>query len=166
MASTPYKDGKTGEWKDGNTVFMTCVVWRQQAENVAESLQCGTRMIVSGRLQQHTYDIKDGEKRTVYEVLADEIGPSLRNATATIAKVTRPARRPTRPPAGGPASTRTTSSRPDLAQHNARPGRADRAGPGRRPRRTGSGPPGHRSAGAPGRIETPPGRAGVSRKAS
>ena len=83
IASTPrYRDNATGEWKDGDTLFLTCQVWRQSAENVAETLQKGMRAIVTGRLRQRSYETKEGEKRTVYELQVDEAGPSLRNATA------------------------------------------------------------------------------------
>jgi len=84
IASTPrYRDNATGEWKDGDTLFLTCQVWRQAAENVAESLQKGMRAIVTGRLHQRSYETQEGEKRTVYELQADEAGPSLRNAIAS-----------------------------------------------------------------------------------
>ena len=87
VASTPrFLDKATNEWKDGDSLFLSCNVWRQAAENVAESLQRGMRVIVSGRLRQRSYETKEGEKRTVYEVEVDEVGPSLRNASA---KVTR-----------------------------------------------------------------------------
>ena len=90
VASTPrYLDRQTGEWKDGEALFLTCNVWRQAAENVAESLQRGTRVIVSGRLKQRSYETKEGEKRTVFEVEVDEIGPSLRYATAKVQKMSR-----------------------------------------------------------------------------
>jgi single-strand DNA-binding protein len=90
VASTPrFRDNSTGEWKDGDSLFLTCNVWRQAAENVAESLTRGTRVIVSGRLRQRSYETKEGEKRTVYEVEADDVGPSLRNASAKVNKVAR-----------------------------------------------------------------------------
>jgi single-strand DNA-binding protein len=90
VASTPrFMDRQTNEWKDGDSLFLSCNVWRQAAENVAESLQRGMRVIVSGRLRQRSYETKEGEKRTVYEVEVDEVGPSLRNASA---KVNRSAR--------------------------------------------------------------------------
>ena len=90
VASTPrYKDNSTGEWKDGDSLFLTCTVWRQAAENVAESLTRGMRVIVTGRLKQRSYETKAGEKRTVYELEADEVGVSLRNATAKVTKATR-----------------------------------------------------------------------------
>jgi single-strand DNA-binding protein len=83
LASTPrYLDKQTNEWKDGESLFLTCNVWRQAAENCAESLQRGMRVIVQGRLKQRSYETKEGEKRTVYEVEVDEVGPSLRSATA------------------------------------------------------------------------------------
>lgn len=90
VASTPrYMDRNTNEWKDGDTLFLNCQIWRQAAENVAESLTRGMRVIVSGRLKQRSYETKEGEKRTVYEVEVDEVGPSLRNATAKVTKMSR-----------------------------------------------------------------------------
>src|SRR5690348_3486584 len=97
VASTPrFRDNTTGEWKDGDSLFLSCNVWRQAAENVAESLQRGMRAIVTGRLRQRSYETKDGEKRTVYELQVDEAGPSLRNATAKVTRTTRPRQRPAR----------------------------------------------------------------------
>ncbi|MET7462067.1 single-stranded DNA-binding protein [Nonomuraea sp. NPDC005501] len=90
IASTPrFMDRQTNEWKDGESLFLTCNVWRQAAENAAESLQRGMRVIVQGRLKQRSYETKEGEKRTVYEVEVDEVGPSLRNATAKVNRTTR-----------------------------------------------------------------------------
>jgi single-strand DNA-binding protein len=90
VASTPrYMDRNTNEWKDGDSLFLSCNIWRQAAENVAESLQRGMRVIVSGRLRQRSYETKEGEKRTVYEVEVDEVGPSLRNASAKVTKSQR-----------------------------------------------------------------------------
>ena len=90
VASTPrFRDNATGEWKDGDSLFLTCNVWRQAAENAAESLTRGMRVIVSGRLRQRSYETKEGEKRTVYEVEVDDVGPSLRNASAKVNRVTR-----------------------------------------------------------------------------
>ena len=90
IASTPRTlDRASGEWKDGDPLFLACSVWRQAAENVAESLQRGSRVIVSGRLRQRSYETKEGEKRTVYELEVDEIGPSLRYATAKVQKMSR-----------------------------------------------------------------------------
>jgi single-strand DNA-binding protein len=92
VASTPrYLDKNTNEWKDGDSLFLQCQIWRQAAENVAESLTRGMRVIVSGRLKQRSYETKEGEKRTVFEVEVDEVGPSLRNATAKVTKTTRAA---------------------------------------------------------------------------
>lgn len=97
VASTPRSfDKNTNEWKDGETLFMRCSVWRNAAENVAESLARGTSVIVVGRLKMRSYD-KDGEKRTVVELDVDEVGPSLRRATA---KVSKKAARETGPDAG------------------------------------------------------------------
>jgi len=96
VASTPrYLDKNTNEWKDGDSLFLQCNIWRQAAENVAESLTKGMRVILSGRLKQRSYETKEGEKRTVFEVEVDEVGPSLRNATAKVTKTSR---------AGGAAS--------------------------------------------------------------
>ena len=90
LASTPrFLDKATNEWKDGESLFLTCNVWRQAAENVAESLQRGMRVIVQGRLKQRSYETKEGEKRTVFEVEVDEVGPSLRNASAKVTKASR-----------------------------------------------------------------------------
>jgi len=90
VASTPrFMDRATNEWKDGDSLFLSCNVWRQAAENVAESLQRGMRVIVSGRLRQRSYETREGEKRTVYEVEVDEVGPSLRNASAKVTKSSR-----------------------------------------------------------------------------
>src|ERR1700723_1687193 len=90
VASTPrFLDKATNEWKDGDSLFLTCNVWRQAAENVAESLQRGMRVIVTGRLKQRNYETKEGEKRTVYEVEVDDVGPSLRNASAKVNRASR-----------------------------------------------------------------------------
>jgi single-strand DNA-binding protein len=90
VASTPrFRDNATGEWKDGDGLFLTCNVWRQQAENVAESLTRGMRVIVTGRLRQRSYETREGEKRTVYEVEVDDVGPSLQRATVKVQKVAR-----------------------------------------------------------------------------
>jgi single-strand DNA-binding protein len=90
VASTPrFLDKATNEWKDGDSLFLTCNVWRQAAENVAESLQRGMRVIVTGRLKQRSYETREGEKRTVYEVEVDDVGPSMRNASAKVTKSNR-----------------------------------------------------------------------------
>jgi single-strand DNA-binding protein len=90
LASTPRTyDRQSGDWKDGESLFLTCSVWRQAAENVAESLQKGMRVIVQGRLKQRSYETREGEKRTVFEVDVDEVGPSLRSATAKVARTQR-----------------------------------------------------------------------------
>lgn len=89
IASTPRTlDRQTGEWKDGDPLFLRCSIWRDYAEHVAESLTRGMRVIAQGRLKQRSYE-KDGEKRTVYELEVDEIGPSLRYATAKVTKANR-----------------------------------------------------------------------------
>src|SRR3954454_20008185 len=90
VASTPrFLDKQTNEWKDGDALFMRCNIWRQAAADVAEALQRGMRVIVTGRLRQRSYETKEGEKRTVYEVEVDEVGPSMRYATAKVNKVQR-----------------------------------------------------------------------------
>src|SRR5689334_18637348 len=90
VASTPRTlDRASGEWKDGEPLFLACNIWRDAAEHVAESLQRGARVIVQGRLRQRSYETREGEKRTVYELEVDEIGPSLRYATAKVQKMSR-----------------------------------------------------------------------------
>lgn len=89
VASTPRMfDRQTNEWKDGESLFLTCSVWRQAAENVAESLQRGMRVVVQGRLKQRSYEDREGVKRTVYELDVEEVGPSLKSATAKVTKTT------------------------------------------------------------------------------
>ncbi|MFZ2177560.1 MAG: single-stranded DNA-binding protein [Rhodococcus sp. (in: high G+C Gram-positive bacteria)] len=90
VASTPRTfDRQTNEWKDGEALFLRCNIWREAAENVAESLTRGSRVIVSGRLKQRSYETREGEKRTVVELEVDEIGPSLKYATAKVNKANR-----------------------------------------------------------------------------
>jgi single-strand DNA-binding protein len=90
IASTPRTlDRQTNEWKDGDALFLSCSVWRQAAENVAESLQKGMRVVVQGRLKQRQYETREGEKRTVIELDVDEVGPSLKYATAKVTRTTR-----------------------------------------------------------------------------
>ena len=90
VASTPRTfDRQSGEWKDGEALFLRCAIWREAAENVAESLTRGSRVIVTGRLKQRSFETREGEKRTVVEVDVDEIGPSLRYATAKVNKASR-----------------------------------------------------------------------------
>jgi single-strand DNA-binding protein len=87
IAQTPrFKDSTTGEWKDGEALFLTCNVWRKMAENATESLVKGSRVLVTGRLKQRTYETPEGEKRTVTELEVDEMGPSLKNASAKVIK--------------------------------------------------------------------------------
>jgi len=120
VASTPrFRDNSTGEWKDGDSLFLTCNVWRQAAENVAESLTRGTRVIVSGRLRQRSYETKEGEKRTVYEIEVDDVGPSLRNASAKVNKATRNGS------GGGPAGSGGRSAGGQGGQGSAGGGDAD-----------------------------------------
>jgi single-strand DNA-binding protein len=102
VASTPrFFDKQTNEWKDGDALFLRCSIWRQAAENVAESLHRGTRVIVQGRLKQRSYETREGEKRTVVELDVDEIGPSLKYATAKTTKTTRSGAPSDSGPAGG-----------------------------------------------------------------
>jgi len=90
VASTPrILDRASGEWKDGEALFLRCSIWRQAAENVAESLTRGARVVVTGRLKQRSFETKEGEKRTVIELEVDEIGPSLRYATAKVNRAQR-----------------------------------------------------------------------------
>lgn len=87
VASTPRNfDRQTNEWRDGEAMFINCSVWRQAAENVAESLQKGMRVVVQGRLKSRSYETREGERRTVFEIDVDEVGPSLRYATAQVTK--------------------------------------------------------------------------------
>ena len=126
VASTPrFRDNSTGEWKDGDSLFLTCNVWRQAAEHVAESLTRGTRVIVSGRLRQRSYETKEGEKRTVYEVEVDDVGPSLRNASAKVNKVARNGSTQTAP--GGPAG-RPAGGQPAAGGGDADPWASDGSG--------------------------------------
>jgi single-strand DNA-binding protein len=90
IASTPRTfDRQTNEWKDGDALFLSCSVWRQAAENVAESLQTGMRVVVQGRLKSRQYETREGEKRTVFEIDVEEVGPSLKYATAKVTRTTR-----------------------------------------------------------------------------
>jgi single-strand DNA-binding protein len=90
VASTPrFFDRQANEWKDGDSLFLSCSVWRQAAENVAESLHRGTRVIVQGRLKQRSYETREGEKRTVFEIDVEDVGPSLRSASAKVTKASR-----------------------------------------------------------------------------
>jgi single-strand DNA-binding protein len=90
VASTPrFFDKQTNEWKDSEALFLRCSIWRQAAENVAETLQRGARVIVTGRLKQRSYETREGEKRTTFEVEVEEIGPSLKYATAKVTKTSR-----------------------------------------------------------------------------
>jgi single-strand DNA-binding protein len=103
IASTPRTfDRQINEWKDGESLFLSCQVWRQAAENVAESLTRGTRVIAQGRLKQRSYEDREGVKRTVYELDVDEVGPALSRATAKVTKVSAP-RTGSAPAGGAPA---------------------------------------------------------------
>lgn len=115
VASTPrFLDRATNEWKDGDALFLRCSVWRTVAENVAESLHRGDRVVVVGRLKQRSFETKEGEKRTVVEVDVDEVGPSLRYATARVNKASRGGGT-----AGAPASAAATA--PAAAASSAAP---------------------------------------------
>jgi single-strand DNA-binding protein len=90
IASTPrIFDRQTNEWKDGDALFLSCSVWRQAAENVAESLVKGMRVVVQGNLKSRQYETREGEKRTVFEIDVQEVGPSLKYATAKVTRTTR-----------------------------------------------------------------------------
>ena len=123
VASTPRTfDKQANEWKDGESLFLTCSVWRQPAENVAESLQRGMRVIVQGRLKQRSYEDREGVKRTVYELDVDEVGASLKNATAKVTKASSSGggqgygngggQQPARQQGGAPADDPWASSAP------------------------------------------------------
>jgi single-strand DNA-binding protein len=121
VASTPrYLDKSTNEWKDGDSLFLSCVVWRQAAENVAESLTRGMRVIITGKLKQRSYETREGEKRTVYELEVDEVGPSLRNASAKVQKATR-----TSTGNGGQGAAATSSKQADPWASDAAGGYSD-----------------------------------------
>jgi single-strand DNA-binding protein len=119
VASTPRSfNRQSNAWEDGDTLFMRCSVWRQPAENVAESLTRGTRVVVTGRLKQRSYETREGEKRTVVELEVDEIGPSLRYATARVQKTQRsgpggPAGGSGGPGGGSPDPWATSTPAPD-----------------------------------------------------
>jgi single-strand DNA-binding protein len=117
IASTPtHFDRDTSSWKDGQALFLTCVVWKAVAENVAESLQRGMRVIVQGQLKQRSYETNEGEKRTVYELDVYEVAPSLKFATAKVAKNVR---RGAQQAQGGQSSSgwgQSTQSQPQAAQ--------------------------------------------------
>src|SRR5262249_25747655 len=141
VASTPrFRDNSTCEWKDGDSLFLTCNVWRQAAENVAESLTRGMRVIVSGRLRQRSYETKEGEKRTVYEVEVDDVGPTLRNASAKVNRIAR---------SGGDGGH-------GGGQRSAGGGPRASGGPSRRPA-AGAGSGGTGAGGGGGGAGTPPG---------
>jgi single-strand DNA-binding protein len=113
VAETPrYFDNKTNKWEEGETLFMRCSVWNITAENVAESLQRGDRVICIGKLKQRSYETKEGEKRTVIEMTVDEIGPSLRFHIASPSKVERTSEKEAEPePEPEPAPARTARTR-------------------------------------------------------
>ena len=113
VASTPRTfDRQAGEWKDGETLFMRCSIWRDAAENVAESLTKGTRVIVQGRLVQRSYTTREGENRTVVEMQVDEIGPSLRYAKAQVTRQPRGGGQPSQPTAFGSGNVPASAQDP------------------------------------------------------
>ena len=117
VASTPRTyDRNAGEWRDGDTLFMRCSVWRETAENVAESLRKGMRVIVQGRLTQRSYDTQQGERRTVVELQVDEVGPSLRRARAQVTRVQ--AQAASAPSASASASGGAAGWGQDAPQHD------------------------------------------------
>ena len=151
IASTPRTfDKQTNEWKDGDALFLSCSVWRQAAENVAESLQKGMRVVVQGRLKQRSYETREGEKRTVVELEVDEVGPSLKYATAKVARVQR---------SGGAAATAAAAAHGGDDPWATSPAQSPAGRPQARP----AGSAGRRQ---PGRLGRPAGRPGGSRAAS
>ena len=117
VASTPRTyDRNAGEWRDGDTLFMRCSVWRETAENVAESLRKGMRVIVQGRLTQRSYDTQQGERRTVVELQVDEVGPSLHRARAQVTRVQ--AQAASAPSASASASGGAAGWRQEAPQHD------------------------------------------------
>ncbi len=113
IASTPrYFDKESNGWKDGESLFMTCNVWRQQAENVTESLTKGNRIIVVGRLKQRSYETREGERRQVMEIEDDDVGPALRNAKATVQRISRDSGTPAATDIGGQATDDPWSTPP------------------------------------------------------
>jgi single-strand DNA-binding protein len=133
IASTPRNfDKNSNEWKDGDTLFLSCSIWRQAAENVAESLQKGMRVVAQGRLKQRSYETREGEKRTVVELDVEEVGPSLKYATAKVARVQRSGG------GGGYSGGNTGGGDDPWASSTARPGR--RQPVGRQPGWAGSQP--------------------------
>ena len=117
VASTPRTyDRNAGEWRDGDTLFMRCSVWRETAENVAESLRKGMRVIVQGRLTQRSYDTQQGERRTVVELQVDEVGPSLRRARAQVTRVQ--AQAASAPSASAPGSGGAAGWGREATQHD------------------------------------------------
>ena len=154
VASTPRTfDRNTNEWRDGDAMFLNCAVWRQAAENVAESLQKGMRVIVQGRLKSRSYETREGEKRTVFEVDVDEIGPALKYATAKVTRTTSGgggggggrSSGGNQGGGGGAAATGTTRGRPVAARRATVRSRATTPGP----RRRAKSPPFNRNGGDP-----------------
>ncbi len=113
VASTPrHYDKQTEQWREGDPLFLDCTVWRQPAENVADTLQKGMRVIVQGRLRQRSYEDREGNRRHVYEVDVDEVGPSLRYATASVTRAKGAPDRRLQDQDSGPASWSTQSANP------------------------------------------------------
>ncbi|WP_152203615.1 single-stranded DNA-binding protein [Georgenia thermotolerans] len=116
VASTPRSfDKNANEWKDGETLFLRCSVWREAAENIAESLTKGARVIVQGRLVSRSFETREGEKRTVTEMQVDEVGPSLTYATAKVTRSSKGGQRSSYAPAGGSAQDPWASAANDPA---------------------------------------------------
>lgn len=121
VASTPRSfDRASGEWKDGDPLFLNCTAWREIAENVAESLKRGARVIVSGRLTQRAWTTDAGEKRSAFELQVDEAGPSLRYATATVQRMARGGTGSGGVPADDPWAA-GSATRPEAATHDEPP---------------------------------------------
>src|SRR3954464_14948707 len=149
IASTPRTfDRQTNEWKDGDALFLSCSVWRQAAENVAESLQRGMRVIVQGRLKQRSYETREGEKRTVIELEVDEVGPALAFATAKVTRASRSG-------GGGGYSGGGGQSRPQSGGGND-PWATPAASQGGGAPSGGQAPAGHDPWGAPRAASAPP----------
>jgi single-strand DNA-binding protein len=129
IASTPRTfDKQSNEWKDGETLWLGCSVWRQAAENVAESLTKGTRVIVQGRLKSRSYETREGEKRTVFEIDVEEVGPSLRSATAKVNRASRSGGSSYGNQSGGQSGGQSTGGQPEDPWSSSAPSRSGGGG--------------------------------------
>lgn len=129
IASTPRVfDRQANEWKDGDALFLRSSIWREAAENVAESLTKGQRVIAQGRLVQRSYETREGDKRTVVELQVEEIGPALRYATAKVTRNQRGQRQGGNPYGGGTGGAQTYTPNPDRAAQNYDPWASQGAG--------------------------------------